>query len=104
MGAEALAIGAIAASVIGTATSVASNMHTANKQKKAARSAANEAAQVANSAIARSTDSTAAKQTNTDAAARENTHALILLTAKLAPLSRITLGVSHLGGQIHDVI
>lgn len=73
MGAEALAIGAIAASVIGTATSVATNMHTANKQKKAARSAANEAAQVANSAIARSTDSAAAKQTNTDAAARENT-------------------------------
>ena len=73
MGAEALAIGAIAASVIGTATSVASNMHTANKPKKAARSAANQAAQVADSAIARSTDTTAAQQTNTEATARNNT-------------------------------
>lgn len=73
MGAEALAIGAIAASVVGTAASVGSNLYAARQQKKAARSAANEAAQVADSAIARSTDTAAAQQTNTEAAARTNT-------------------------------
>lgn len=73
MGAEALAIGAIAASVVGSAATIGANMHAAKQQKKAARSAANQAAQVADSAIARSADSAAAQQTNTDAAARNST-------------------------------
>lgn len=73
MGAEALAIGALAASVAGSAATIGAGMHVARKQKKAARSAANQAAKVADAAIARSTDSAAAQQTNTDATARDST-------------------------------
>ena len=97
MGAEALAIGAIAASVIGTATSVASNMHAAKQQKKAARSAANEAAKVADSAIARSENTAAAQQTNTDAAARDNTQNA---ARRRMPVSSTVNRIGSNGGRI----
>lgn len=73
MGAETLAIGALVASAVGSAATIGSSIHAAKQQKKAARSAANQAAQVADSAIARSADSAAAQQTNTDASARDST-------------------------------
>ena len=71
MGTAAI-IGATAA-IVGSAVSAGTTIHSARQQKKAARSAANQAAQVADSAIARSTDTTAAQQTNTEATARNNT-------------------------------
>ncbi len=71
MGTAAI-IGATAA-LVGSAVSAGTSFYSAKQQKKAARSAANEAAQVADSAIARSTDTAAAQQTNTEATARTNT-------------------------------
>lgn len=71
MGTAAI-IGATAA-LVGSAVSAGTAIHAAKQQKKAARSAANQAAQVADSAIARSSDTAAAQQTNTEAAARNNT-------------------------------
>lgn len=71
MGTAAI-IGATAA-IVGSAVSAGTAIHSAKQQKKAARSAANQAAQVADSAIARSADSAAAQQTNTDATTRNST-------------------------------
>lgn len=71
MGTAAI-IGATAA-LVGSAVSAGTAIHSARQQKKAARTAANQAAQVADSAIARSSDSSAAQQTNTETTARNNT-------------------------------
>ncbi len=71
MGTESI-IGA-ASSLVGSAVSAVTSIHTTKQQKKAARSAASEAARITDSAIARSTDTAAAQQTNTEATARTNT-------------------------------
>jgi len=97
MGSEAIAIGALVASAVGSAASVGSVIHAAKQQKKAARSAANQAAQVADSAIARSTDPAAAQQTNTEATARTNTQNA---AKRRMPISSTVNRIGSNGGRI----